>query len=89
MSELDLVVEKQYHEKAAAERANRSLAGCEMAAGAAQSEPTARGLLARVIRKGEWEIMEIRCLLDALPQKLPREAESALVKLIQRSGLAL
>ena len=55
-------------------------------AGLAQREQTSRELLEQAIRHFEHELMGLRELVDALPRKLPREADLALMKMIQRAG---
>ena len=54
--------------------------------GLAQREKTSQELLEQAIRTVEYEVMGLRELLDALPKKLPREADLALAKMIQRAG---
>lgn len=63
-----------------ADKSNASLSGL------ASREKTARELLEQAIRHVEYETLGLRELLDALPSKLPREADQALAKLIQRAG---
>ena len=73
----------------AAEKEARAAGGCTgnaSPAGLASREKTARDLLEQAIRHVEYETIGLRELLDALPAKLPREADQALAKLIQRAG---
>ena len=78
---------KEYYEaRARAELTQSAAAGNSNTAGLAQREQTSRELLEQAIRHFEHELMGLRELVDALPRKLPREADLALVKMIQRAG---
>jgi len=78
---------KKYYEATAADRAAGSLAGNSCLSEPVKREETAREILAREIRMAEYGIMQVRELLDALPQKMPREAEAALVKILRAAGI--